>query len=65
VFAVNLQAASYGPWILLALKVSTGAFAYIGYLLIFHRNWSMTAINMLRPQMRETALAPATASAAG
>ena len=65
VFGVSLQAAPYGPWILLALKVFTGAAAYIGYLLIFHRNWSMTAINMLRPQMRETALAPATASAAG
>jgi teichuronic acid exporter len=65
VFAIDVQAASFGPWIQLALKISTGGFAYVGYLLIFHRKWSMTAINMLRPQKRETVLAPAAAGAAG
>ena len=65
VFVVDVQAASLGPWIQLLLKVGIGASTYTGYLLIFHRNWSITALNMFRPQARETALATAPAGAAG
>lgn len=63
VIAVDVQAAAFAPWVQLLLKVAAGAAAYAGYLLIFHRSWSMTAIDMFRPQARDAALA--TASAAG
>ncbi|MBA3067989.1 MAG: oligosaccharide flippase family protein [Hyphomonas sp.] len=49
VWLVDIQSAGFDPWLRLGLKIAAGGFAYVAYLLIFHRKWSMTAINMLRP----------------
>jgi len=49
---IEVQTIGFEPWLRLGLKVATGAAAYTGYLLIFHRDWSMTAIKMLRPGER-------------
>lgn len=58
---IDVQAAGLEPWVRLGLKIAAGAAAYAGYLLIFHRNWSMTAVNMLRPAGRKDLTAEAAA----
>lgn len=65
VFLVSTQTDGLTSWPSLGVKIVTGVVCYCGYLLIFHRRWSMTAINMLRPQAREAVLAPAPTNAAG
>lgn len=65
VILVGTQTAHLEPMLRLVIKIAAGALTYIGYLLVFHRDWSMTAVRMLRPDRRETkqpdAAAPATA----
>lgn len=46
---IGAQTDSLGLLLGLGLKITGGAAAYVSYLLIFHRNWSMAAILMLRP----------------
>ena len=58
---VGSQTADLEPWLRLGLKVAAGAAAYGGYLLIFHRELSMTAIRMLRPGQRPAASVDAAA----
>lgn len=52
VWLIDIQTIGWDPLIRLILKITTGAFAYAGYLLIFHRDWSMTAVRMLTPAGR-------------
>lgn len=63
VWLIDLQTVGWDPALRLVLKVATGAFAYSGYLLIFHREWSMTAISMLKPTGRPASPDPAPAGA--
>jgi O-antigen/teichoic acid export membrane protein len=65
VILVSTQTAALQPWPELGVKVVVGVAAYCVYLLLFHRDWSMTALKMLRPQQRSEALASEAAGAAG
>jgi O-antigen/teichoic acid export membrane protein len=55
VLLVQTQTESLEPWVRLGIEIATGGIAYTGYLLAFHRDWSMTAIRMLRPSGRPVA----------
>ncbi|MBK8198933.1 MAG: oligosaccharide flippase family protein [Acidobacteria bacterium] len=55
VLLVQTQTESLDPWVRLGIEIATGGIAYTGYLLAFHRDWSMTAIRMLRPSGRPVA----------
>lgn len=48
VWLVGMQTIDLDPMIRLALKIIMGGVIYAGYLLVFHRNWSITAINFFR-----------------
>lgn len=37
----------------LTIKAATGASLYFGYLALFHRNWSVVGLRMLRPENRQ------------
>lgn len=52
VWLVGTQTADAEPWLRLSLKIGAGGVAYIGYLVAFHRDWSITALRMLRPDTR-------------
>lgn len=45
----KMQTGHMEPWFRLGFEIAAGAAAYVAYLLIFHREWSMTAVKMLRP----------------
>jgi teichuronic acid exporter len=49
VLLIAAQTAGMAPWPRLGLKISAGAAAYVGYLLVFHRDWSLTALRTLMP----------------
>ncbi len=52
VLFIKAQTPDLDPVLRLGLKVVAGGAGYAGYLLIFHRDWSMTALSMLRPKKR-------------
>lgn len=62
VWLIDIQTVGWDPLLRLPLKIATGAFAYLAYLLIFHRDWSMTAVRMLKPSGEMTP--PASAATA-
>lgn len=53
VWVVDIQMIGWDPLVRLSVKIAAGGFAYAGYLLIFHREWSMTAIAMLKPSSQK------------
>jgi len=55
VWLIGTQTADADPWVRLGFKIGAGGVAYIGYLILFHRNWSITALRMLRPDGRPAA----------
>lgn len=64
VWLVDLQMAGWDPLVRLLIKVAVGGFAYAGYLLIFHRDWSMTAFSMMRPSGRKASASDVTEAVA-
>jgi len=53
VLLIDTQTAQLDPLLRLSLKVVAGGAGYVGYLWAFHRDWSMTALRMLRPGKKE------------
>ena len=48
IFGVSLLVSDAAVGVRLITKISVGAIVYVGYLLVFHKAWSITALEMLR-----------------